>query len=98
MAKKKRKSLLGKLLGVIALCISLYMLVTVGKNVLLNIELKKQKQAVEVELEALKEENESLNSTKTKLEDPEYIQTYARGELMLSKADEKVYYLPGKSK
>ena len=30
-----------------------------------------------------------------KLEDPDYVQTYARGEYMFSKGDEKVFYLPG---
>ena len=49
---------------------------------------------VEAELERLKEENATLTSTKEKLEDPEYIQTYARGEYMFSKGDEKVFYLP----
>ena len=41
-----------------------------------------------------REENASLIATKEKLEDPEYIQTYARGEYMFSKGDEKVFYLP----
>ena len=49
---------------------------------------------VEQQLEALRDENASLISTKEKLEDPEYIQTYARGEYMFSKGDEKVFYLP----
>ena len=49
---------------------------------------------MEQQLEALRDENASLISTKEKLEDPEYIQTYARGEYMFSKGDEKVFYLP----
>ena len=40
--------------------------------------------AVEAELEALRDENASLISTKEKLEDPDYVQTYARGEYMFS--------------
>ena len=56
--------------------------------------LQQQAKVVEAELEALKDENASLISTKEKLEDPDYIQTYARGEYMFSKGDEKVFYLP----
>jgi cell division protein DivIC len=57
--------------------------------------LQQQAKLVEAELEALKDENASLISTKEKLEDPDYVQTYARGEYMFSKGDEKVFYLPG---
>ena len=56
--------------------------------------LQQQAKVVEQELEALRDENASLIATKEKLEDPEYIQTYARGEYMFSKGDEKVFYLP----
>lgn len=67
-------------------------------NVLIKIynmfTLQQQASLVERELQALKDENASLISTKEKLEDPDYIQTYARGEYMFSKGDEKVFYLP----
>ena len=56
--------------------------------------LQQQAQVVEEELELLRLENASLTSTKEKLEDPDYVQTYARGEYMFSKDDEKVFYLP----
>ena len=50
-----------------------------------------------LELKILEEENASLVAQKTKLEDPNYIETYARGEYMFSKDDEKVFYLPSAS-
>ena len=56
--------------------------------------LQQQAALVERELQALKDENASLVSTKEKLEDPDYIQTYARGEYMFSKGDEKLFRLP----
>jgi cell division protein DivIC len=56
--------------------------------------LQQQAKVVEAELEALRAENASLTSTKEKLEEPDYVQTYARGEYMFSKGDEKVFYLP----
>lgn len=96
MTKKQKKSnkVIGKLVGVILLCCAIIMALNVGKQVLEMVDLKKQKEIVEKELEQLKEENNSLHSTKTKLEDPNYVQTYARGEYMFSKSDEKVFYLP----
>ena len=32
--------------------------------------------------------------TMSKLEDPEYVKSYARGEYMLSKEGEQIFYLP----
>ena len=60
-----------------------------------NIKLKKQAELVEQELAALEDENASLVSTRNKLEDPDYVATYARGEYMFSMGDEKVFYLLG---
>lgn len=96
MATKKKKSnkIVRKLFGIVFLSIALIAVLNVGKQVLEMVELQNQKALVEEELQKLKDENESLNSTKTKLEDPNYIQTYARGEYMFSKNDEKVFYLP----
>lgn len=92
--KKKSNKIVRKLFGIVFLSIALIAVLNVSKQVLEMVELKKQKALVEEELQKLKDENESLNSTKTKLEDPNYIQTYARGEYMFSKSDEKVFYLP----
>ena len=64
------------------------------KKIYTMFSLQQQAKVVEQELEALRDENASLIATKEKLEDPEYIQTYARGEYMFSKGDEKVFYLP----
>ena len=64
------------------------------KKIYTMFSLQQQAKVVEQELEALRDENASLVATKEKLEDPEYIQTYARGEYMFSKGDEKVFYLP----
>ena len=96
MTKKKRKNnVIRKLVGVVFLSIAIIMFLNIGRQVLLMVELRQQKALVEEELNSLKQENEALTSTKTKLEDPNYVQTYARGEYMFSKNDEKVFYLPG---
>lgn len=74
--------------------IAIVILSGVLKKIYEMFSLEQQAKIVEAELESLRQENASLISTKEKLEDPEYIQTYARGEYMFSKADEKVFYIP----
>ena len=98
MTRKKRKNdIVRKLIGVVCLSIAIILFLNIGKQVLLMVELRQKKALVEEELNSLREENEALTSTKSKLEDPNYVQTYARGEYMFSKNDEKVFYLPSNS-
>jgi len=49
---------------------------------------------VEAELAILEAENGNLQAQKTKLEDPEYVKSYARATYMLTKEGEQIYYLP----
>ena len=96
MAKKrKKKTSVGvKLISIILIGFSIAMLSGVLKDIYNVFSLQKQAALVEKQLQELKEENASLVSTKEKLEDPEYVQTYARGEYMFSRGDEKIFYLP----
>lgn len=94
-AKKKTKTIVSKLISIALIVAAIAIFTSVLQNVIKMFSLQQQAKLVEAELEALKEENASLISTKEKLEDPDYVQTYARGEYMFSKGDEKVFYLPG---
>lgn len=96
MAKKvkKKNSAMSKIVSIVLIVVAIVILSGVLKNVVSMFSLQQQAQVVAQELQALKDENANLVSTKEKLEDPEYIQTYARGEYMFSKGDEKVFYLP----
>lgn len=96
MATRKKKSakIYKKVLSIVLIVMGITMLWSVFTKVYTVYSLQQQAALVEKELNLLKDENASLNSTKEKLEDPEYIQTYARGEYMFSKGDEKVFYLP----
>ena len=40
------------------------------------------------------EENEKLTSQKEKLQDPDYVESYARSNYNLSKQGEQIFYLP----
>ena len=93
--KKKTKTIVSKLISIALIVAAIAIFTSVLQNVIKMFSLQQQAKLVEAELEALREENASLISTKEKLEDPDYVQTYARGEYMFSKGDEKVFYLPG---
>lgn len=92
--KKKKNKNLSKIISIVLIFAAIVMLTDVFKRVYNMFALQKQAEIVEEQLEALRDENASLVSTKEKLEDPDYVQTYARGEYMFSKGDEKVFYLP----
>ena len=92
--KKKKNGTISKVVSIVLIVFAIVIFVDVFKRVYNMFTLQKQAEVVEQQLEALRDENASLVSTKEKLEDPDYIQTYARGEYMFSKGDEKVFYLP----
>lgn len=96
--KKKKlklsKNVFGKLITIALIVIAIFFSVEVGKRVYTMYSLRKQAKLVEEELIKLQDENAALFSTKNKLEDPNYVTTFARGEYMFSKGDEKVFYLP----
>ena len=91
---KRKNSVAPKLIGIVILVIALVIFTNVGKDVISMVTLQRQQKEVEKELKRLEEENASLIATKEKLEDPNYITTYARGEYMFSKGDEKLFRLP----
>lgn len=93
--EKKRNSITTKIVSIILIVFAIVILTNVLKKIYDMFTLQQQSKLVESELEILRDENASLNAIKEKLEDPDYIQTYARGEYMFSKGDEKVFYLPG---
>ena len=95
LKKKKKGSIVSKLISIALIVAAIAILTGVLQKIIDMLALQQQAKLVEAELEALKDENASLISTKEKLEDPDYVQTYARGEYMFSKGDEKVFYLPG---
>lgn len=92
--KKKKNGSLSKILSIVLITFAIIFLFDIFKRVYNMFALQKQAELVEQQLEAIREENASLVDTKEKLEDPDYVQTYARGEYMFSKGDEKVFYLP----
>ena len=92
--KNRRLTPVMKLVCIVLIGISIYLLYSVGREVMTTLELRRQLAEVEEKLEKVKLENERLNKEKEKLQDPDYVQSYARGNYMLSKDGEQIFYLP----
>lgn len=78
--------------------VAIFLLLGAGGEVLTMLKIKKQAKIVKQELEKLKEENITLKDKSKKLSDPNYVQTYARGNYMFTKEGEQIFYLPNQSK
>lgn len=95
--RKRNRRVVRKLVSIVVICIAIVIFANVGLKTYRTMMLQKEVAVVNEELAKLEEENEVLLSTRQKLEDPDYVTTYARGEYMFSKDNERVFYLPSKS-
>ncbi len=64
------------------------------KEIVATYQLKQELKSVQSELETLNAEKASLTLEKERLNDPTYVENYARGTHLLSKDDEQVFILP----
>ena len=92
--KRKIKSPIVKYISIAVIFVSLFMLSSVAMELVETIELNKELKLVEEKFEIIKKENEQLTSQKDKLADENYVHSYARGNYMLSKEGEDIFYLP----
>ena len=97
MAKKKKKKLNSKFVALIALGLAMAMLLAVGREIMTTLQLRKQMAEAKEKLAQMQEENELLVEEKTKLQDPDYVESYARSNYMFSKDGEHIFLLPDKT-
>ncbi len=83
-----------RVMNVILLSASAFMLFQVGTEVAATIELRQQLTSAQGQLSELEDENAALVQQKEKLMDPDYVRSYARAAYMLSKEGEQIFYLP----
>ena len=100
---KKRKFKNSKALSTLSLFLSVclfaasaYFMYCTAREVYTMVMLKEEIAVSEELLKVLQEETEQLANEKAKLEDPKYVTRYARGQYLLTKDGEKVFYLPSK--
>ncbi|MDD6259108.1 MAG: septum formation initiator family protein [Erysipelotrichaceae bacterium] len=94
--KKKRRKLtpFTRLLCLLLIGISVYFLYAVGKEIVTTVTLQRQLAQVQEKLQEVKDENKYLTDQKEKLQDPDYVENYARGNYQLSKDGDQIFYLP----
>ena len=86
-----------KFMCFILIAFSIGLLYEVAKEVYTTIELKKELAVSQQKYQEVQDESSYLSSEKDKLQDPDYVQSYARGNYMLSKDGEQIFYLPENS-
>lgn len=92
--KKRKLAPITKLFCLILVLISAYMLYSVGSEIYTTFRLHQELAEVQEKLQEVQDENTYLSNEKTKLQDPDYVQSYARGNYMLTKDGEQIFYLP----
>ena len=91
---KRKLTPFTRLICFVVILFSMYLLYRVAAEVYTTITLKRQLLEVEEKYQQVLDENEYLTREREKLEDPDYVASYARGNYMLSKDDEQIFYLP----
>ena len=95
--KKKQKRKMTPFLRLICYLIiaaSVFLLVEVAKEIYTTVELKKQLAEVQQKYQEVQDESAYLLQEREKLTDPDYVQSYARSNYMLSREGEQIFYLP----
>lgn len=91
---KKKRSQFRVFISVVLLCVSAFLIYTIVNECMTTVQLQKELAEVQAKLQEVEDENTYLNQQKEKLQDPDYVESYARGNYQLSKDGEQIYYLP----
>ncbi len=83
-----------RLICYLIIAASVFLLVEVAKEIYTTVELKKQLAEVQQKYQEVQDESAYLLQEREKLTDPDYVQSYARGNYMLSREGEQIFYLP----
>lgn len=92
--RKLRFSPARLVLSVVVFSISGYLLFSVAKEVTTTIKLTQELQVFNEQLQIIEDETRDLEERKEKLQDPDYIKSFARGEYSITKEGEQVFRLP----
>lgn len=96
-SQKKTRPWVRVLASVCFLAVSVFLLYTVINEVMTTVKLHQQLAEVQAKLQEVEDENTYLTQQKEKLQDPDYVESYARGNYQLSKEGEQIFYLPENS-
>ena len=82
------------LFAIIYIAIGFVLIKSVGSTVVDIYKKKAEKKVYTTQLEVLKDKEEELKGTVTKLQDPDYIEKYAREKYLYSKDGEIIIRIP----
>ena len=81
-------------ISLVLLLMSGYFLINVFSETRITYTLLTDINEAKKEYEALKQETELLVNERDKLQDPNYVENYARGQYLITKEGEAIYHLP----
>lgn len=93
--KKKRKTRpIVSLIFLMIFAVGCYLFFISFSEIIEIFQLKSAISSSQKQLDEVQSENDYLNAQKEKLSDPDYVISYARGNYMLSKDGDTIFYLP----
>jgi len=94
---KKKNRRLSWWAVVLLLCITGYCAFHTISELITTIRLQQELAEAQTELQKANDNSTYLNAEKEKLQDPDYVENYARGKYMLTKDGEQIFHLPENS-
>lgn len=98
VVKRRKMTPFVRFLCFVVLGFSGWLIYGVVTEIQTTVTLQKNLKEAQVRLVEIKDENEFLIAQKEKLQDSNYVQSYARSSYMLTKEGEQIFYLPSVTK
>lgn len=95
--RKKKKHPFRTIVSFLFIFASAFLVYSAGEDFVTTMKLKKEIAESQANIEELQQQQTELEEEKKKMEDPDYVTVYARGELLMSKPGEQVFKLPAKN-
>ena len=95
--KKKRNPAVQLVISLLLLGASAFFIWNIFSEARITYSLLVDLNEAQTEYSALLAESEQLENQKEKLQDPNYVENYARGEYMITKEGEAIYHLPAQN-
>lgn len=93
---KKKRHPIRTFFSLAAILASCFLIWMAGSDFINTMNLRKEISDSKASISTLQTQEEQLTDEKQKLNDPTYVQRYARGKYMVSKPGEQVFKLPSK--
>jgi cell division protein DivIC len=96
--RKVKSKLLGQLFSLTLIFAASFFFYQAIREIQLTVQLSTKISDSQQQIKLLEAQNQELTDQKAKLQDPEYVKSYARGAYMLSKDGEQIFQLQSPTK